>query len=41
MRKSRWVAIVFAGVILALILVLFLYRDTFLPGEKTVLKRQP
>ena len=41
MRKSRWVAIVCAGVILALILVLFLYRDTFLPGEKTVLKRQP
>ncbi len=41
MRKSRWVAIVFAGVILALVLVFFLYRDTFLPGEKTALKEKP
>jgi len=41
MRKNRWVVIVFAGVSLALVLVFFLYRDTFLPGEKTALKEQP
>ncbi len=41
MRKSRWVVIVFAGVLLALVLVFFLYRDTFLPGEKAALKEPP
>ena len=41
MRKSRWVVIAVAGVILALVFVLFLYRDSFLPGEKTVLQEEP
>ncbi|MBW2560673.1 MAG: hypothetical protein JRE40_07450 [Deltaproteobacteria bacterium] len=41
MRKNRWVVIVLAGVILALVLAFFLYRDVFLPGEKTAPKEQP
>ena len=40
MGKSRWVVIVLAGVILALVLAFFLYRGVFLPGEKTAPKEQ-
>ncbi|TFG90361.1 MAG: hypothetical protein E4H15_07745 [Syntrophobacterales bacterium] len=40
MKKNRWGVMVFAGVLLALILVFFLYRGTFLPGEKAALKKQ-
>lgn len=38
MRKSRWVVIICAVALLALVLAFFLYRGAFLPGEKAVPK---
>lgn len=39
MSKSRWVVIICVGVLLALVLVFFLYRDAFLPVDKAEMKK--
>jgi len=41
MKKSKWVAVVFAAVFLILVLAFFLYRDSFVSEERVVTKEKP
>ncbi len=41
MKKSRWVVVVVAVALAALVVVFFLYKDVFLTGEKMVPNEEP
>jgi hypothetical protein len=41
MKKSRWIVVVVAVALAALVVVFFLYKDVFLTGEKVVPNEEP